>query len=89
MHKHFRMISISENLRNHGYNGYATQKYSHTRIPGIWEKLGTLYNLEALDIRVCLRQIDAAESLRLTYTRKTQWANPSTSSVCQTMSTGI
>ncbi|KAK3176544.1 hypothetical protein OEA41_007867 [Lepraria neglecta] len=51
MHKHFRMISISENLRNHGYNGYATQKYSHTRIPGIWEKLGTLYNLEALDIR--------------------------------------
>ncbi|KAL2037968.1 hypothetical protein N7G274_009187 [Stereocaulon virgatum] len=51
MHKHFRMISISENIRNHGYNGYASPKHFHMRIPGIWEKLGTLYNLEALDIR--------------------------------------
>ena len=49
MHKHFRMIAISENLRNHGYT---SAKDEHTRIPGIWEKLKGLYNLEALDERV-------------------------------------
>ena len=54
MHKHFRMISISENLRNHGY--FSPQN-AHTRIPGIWEKLGSLYNLETLDARVGLREI--------------------------------
>lgn len=48
MHKHFRMISISENLRNHGY--FSAQN-AHTRIPGIWEKLDSLYNLETLDAR--------------------------------------
>ncbi|KAF6220585.1 hypothetical protein HO133_003018 [Letharia lupina] len=48
MHKHFRMISISENLRNHGYS---SPQNAHTRIPGIWEKLGSLYNLETLDAR--------------------------------------
>ncbi|MCJ1256484.1 hypothetical protein MMC24_004305 [Lignoscripta atroalba] len=48
MHKHFRMIAISQQLRNHGYT---SPRDDHTRIPGIWEKLGTLYNLEALDER--------------------------------------
>ncbi|MCJ1298311.1 hypothetical protein MMC08_001100 [Hypocenomyce scalaris] len=48
MHKHFRMIAISQHLRNHGYT---SSKDSHTRIPGIWQKLGSLYNLEALDER--------------------------------------
>ncbi len=52
MHKHFRMIAISEHLKNHGYNGYALPQNAHTRIPGIWEKLSTLYELEVLDIRV-------------------------------------
>ena len=52
MHKHFRMIAISENLRNHGYT---SARDDHTRIPGIWKKLNGLYNLEALDERV--RQI--------------------------------
>ena len=51
MHKHFRMISISETLRNHGY--FSPQN-AHTRIPGIWEKLASLYNLETLDARVSL-----------------------------------
>lgn len=51
MHKHFRMVAISENLRNHGYT---SAKDDHTRIPGIWEKLNGLYNLEALDERVRL-----------------------------------
>lgn len=48
MHKHFRMISISENLRHHGY---FSPRNTHTRIPGIWKKLGSLYNLETLDAR--------------------------------------
>ena len=42
------MIAISENLRNHGYTSPADD---HTRPPGIWKKLGGLYNLEALDER--------------------------------------
>ncbi|KFY15834.1 hypothetical protein V492_01727 [Pseudogymnoascus sp. VKM F-4246] len=46
MHKHFRMIALSEYLRNHGYKADV-----HTRIPGIWEKLGQLYNLELIDER--------------------------------------
>ena len=52
MHKHFRMIAISEHLKTHGCNGYALPQTAHTTIPGIWEKLGSLYNLEVLDFRV-------------------------------------
>lgn len=48
MHKHFRMIALSEHLRNHGYDPTLDQ---HTRIPGVWEKLRTLYNLEIIDER--------------------------------------
>lgn len=40
------MIALSQHLRNHGYT--STQD-DHTRIPGIWAKLDSLYNLEALD----------------------------------------
>ncbi|MCJ1474481.1 hypothetical protein MMC13_003139 [Lambiella insularis] len=46
MHKHFRMLSLSQHLRNHGHN---PQKEAHTSISGIWEKLGSLYNLKILD----------------------------------------
>ncbi|KAL9100612.1 MAG: hypothetical protein Q9163_004028 [Psora crenata] len=46
MHKHFRMIAISEHLRS---NGYTSAQDEHTRPRGIWKKLGKLYNLEALD----------------------------------------
>ena len=49
MHKHFRMIAISEYMKS---QGYAPAHEEHTRIPGIWKKLGTLYNLPALDERV-------------------------------------
>jgi MRG-binding protein len=42
------MVALSEHLRNHGYD---TRNHPHTRIPGIWEKLGTLYNLEVIDER--------------------------------------
>lgn len=48
MHKHFRMLAISEHLRNHGFDPDACP---HTRIPGIWAKLGEFYNLEAIDER--------------------------------------
>ncbi|CAJ0549294.1 Ff.00g029070.m01.CDS01 [Fusarium sp. VM40] len=48
MHRHFRMIAISEHLRNHGFD---PDLYQHTRIPYIWQKLKTYYNLEVIDER--------------------------------------
>ena len=70
MHKHFRMIAISENLKAHGYNGYESPDLAHTRIPGIWNKLGSLYNLEALDIRVCRPQPYIGTTTKLNAVRK-------------------
>jgi len=48
MHKHFRMIALSEHLRNHGYD---PQVQTHTSIQGIWAKLGTMYNMPIIDDR--------------------------------------
>ncbi|KAF2122306.1 chromatin modification-related protein EAF7-domain-containing protein [Lophiotrema nucula] len=48
MHKHFRMISIQNNMRSHGF---VTDDTPHTRIPGIWRRLNNLYELPALDAR--------------------------------------
>ncbi|KAF1968504.1 CT20-domain-containing protein [Bimuria novae-zelandiae CBS 107.79] len=48
MHKHFRMISIHADMRSHGF---ATDDAPHTRIPGIWSKVASLYDLRALDER--------------------------------------
>ncbi|KAI8285591.1 hypothetical protein K4K60_001125 [Colletotrichum sp. SAR11_57] len=48
MHKHFRMIAISEHLRNHGIG---PEDCPHTRIPHIWQKLRTLYDLPTIDQR--------------------------------------
>lgn len=42
------MFAIRENLHNHGHT---SSNGEHLTIPGIWAKLGTLYNLEALDER--------------------------------------
>jgi MRG-binding protein len=42
------MIAISEHLRNHGFD---PDLYQHTRIPYIWQKLKTYYNLEVIDER--------------------------------------
>jgi MRG-binding protein len=50
IHKHFRMIAISEYMKS---QGYAPLNEEHTRIPGIWKKLDSLYNLSALDEMVC------------------------------------
>ena len=52
MHKHFRMIALSQYLQHHGFD---LSKNQHLRIPGIWKKLNNLYNLEALDERVSNR----------------------------------
>jgi hypothetical protein len=43
------MVAISEFLK---INGYGPASGEHLGIPGIWKKLGTLYNLEALNERV-------------------------------------
>lgn len=43
------MLAIADYLKS---QGYAPSSAEHMRIPGIWKKLGTLYNLEALDERV-------------------------------------
>ncbi|OAA81468.1 CT20 family protein [Akanthomyces lecanii RCEF 1005] len=48
MHKHFRMIAISEHLRNHGFD---PDLHQHTRIPHIWQKLRAYYNLDLIDDR--------------------------------------
>ncbi|KAH8723672.1 chromatin modification-related protein EAF7-domain-containing protein [Phaeosphaeriaceae sp. PMI808] len=48
LHKHFRMISIHNDMRSHGF---ATEDAPHTRIPGIWRKLNQTYDLDALDER--------------------------------------
>jgi MRG-binding protein len=45
LHKHFYMIAIANALSSHGFAS------NHTRIPGIWAKLRTLYDLDALDER--------------------------------------
>lgn len=49
MHKHFRMTNIYEFMRD---SGVINPNDKHTAIPGIWAKLGSLYNLPALDERV-------------------------------------
>ena len=48
IHRHFRMIALSEHLRNHGYD---PRVHAHTRIPGIWAKLRSLYNMDIIDER--------------------------------------
>lgn len=49
VHKHFRMLAIADYLKSQGF-GPSTGEHMH--IPGIWKKLRTLYNLDALDERV-------------------------------------
>ncbi|KAI0100839.1 chromatin modification-related protein EAF7-domain-containing protein [Nemania sp. FL0031] len=48
MHKHFRIIAISEHLRNHGFD---PEVETHTRIPGIWRKLRQFFDMEMIDER--------------------------------------
>ncbi|KAI9833726.1 MAG: hypothetical protein M1838_005562 [Thelocarpon superellum] len=48
MHKHFRVIALAEQLRE---SAHTNAHDHHTHIPGIWQKLRSLYNLEAIDER--------------------------------------
>jgi MRG-binding protein len=48
MHKHFRMLSIREYLL---MEGVISAEDQHTNFRGIWEKLGSLYDLSTLDAR--------------------------------------
>lgn len=48
MHKHFRMLAISEHLRSHGYD---PEVYTHLRIPGIWKRLSEFFNMPVIDER--------------------------------------
>lgn len=50
MHKHIRIIAISKYMQDRGHD---PKDAPHTRIPGIWRKLRSLYNLDAIDERVC------------------------------------
>ncbi|KAF2089707.1 CT20-domain-containing protein [Saccharata proteae CBS 121410] len=52
VHKHMHMIQIATAMCREGfaYPG-GGRRLEHTRIPGIWRKLGELYDLEALDER--------------------------------------
>lgn len=54
IHKHFVMTRLAPSI--HQDSVYRTLKQNlaaapHTRIPGIWDKLGQLYNLDGLDAR--------------------------------------
>lgn len=52
MHKHFRMVAISQYMMDRGHNPLTTP---HMRIPGLWRKLQSLYNLDTIDERVNMR----------------------------------
>lgn len=51
MHKHFRMVAILDSLRD---SGVISAPDEHISPQQVWDKLGELYNLEALDERVSL-----------------------------------
>ncbi|KAF4302334.1 acyltransferase [Botryosphaeria dothidea] len=61
VHKHMHMIQIASSMSREGFSyqmvpvvgggGALHNHHHHTRIPGIWKKLGELYDLEALDER--------------------------------------
>ncbi|KAI9799578.1 MAG: hypothetical protein M1825_004504 [Sarcosagium campestre] len=48
MHKHFRMLALSQQVKAASKTPDAD---THTNIPGIWRKLSSLYNLQAIDER--------------------------------------
>nr|POE94571.1 chromatin modification-related protein eaf7 [Quercus suber] len=54
IHKHFRLLALHEYLLS---NGFIQPRNEHTKLPGIWKKLATLYDLEALDQREDARQL--------------------------------
>ncbi|EOD50490.1 putative ct20 family protein [Neofusicoccum parvum UCRNP2] len=56
LHKHVHMVQIASSMSREGFSyqmapGGGRDYAPHTRIPGIWKKLGELYDLDALDER--------------------------------------
>ncbi|KAK4972935.1 hypothetical protein LTR42_006229 [Elasticomyces elasticus] len=54
IHKHFRLLALHHFLLS---NHYIHPRNEHTKPAGIWRKLNTLYDLEALDEREDARQL--------------------------------
>ncbi|KAK4892655.1 hypothetical protein LTR27_008931 [Elasticomyces elasticus] len=54
IHKHFRLLALHHFLLS---NHYIHPRNEHTKPVGIWRKLNTLYDLEALDEREDARQL--------------------------------
>nr|OQO18761.1 hypothetical protein B0A51_14302 [Rachicladosporium sp. CCFEE 5018] len=59
LHKHFRMLQLRKHLLD---NGYIHPRAAHTKPTGIWEKLGGLYDLAALDEREDARQLSDVDA---------------------------
>lgn len=57
MHKHFRIMAVSNYLSTWGYD---PNVYTHLRIPGIWEKLSEFFNMPVIDDRE--NNMDAADN---------------------------
>ncbi|TKA30012.1 hypothetical protein B0A50_02731 [Salinomyces thailandicus] len=56
IHKHFRLLALHAHLHNNAHPAIQPNN-SHTSPRGIWQKLGNLYDLEALDEREDARQL--------------------------------
>ncbi|KAK3661306.1 hypothetical protein LTR56_000429 [Elasticomyces elasticus] len=54
IHKHFRLLALHHFLLS---NHYIHPRNEHTKPAGLWRKLNTLYDLEALDEREDARQL--------------------------------
>ncbi|KAK4505479.1 hypothetical protein PRZ48_003442 [Zasmidium cellare] len=54
IHKHFRLMALHSWMLE---NNYIHPRNEHTKPPGIWAKLNTLYDLPALDARENARQL--------------------------------
>lgn len=64
VHKHFRIIALHDYIQS---SGCTSRQDEHTRIPGIWEKLHSLYNLSILDERVSIHRYPMPRSLHMEY----------------------
>ncbi len=62
IHKHFHLMSLCQSMLD---GGYINPRSEHTKPKGIWHKLDSLYNLEALDEREDARQLDKLDIPRM------------------------
>lgn len=55
IHKHFHLMALHQDLLS---NGHIHPRNEHTKPPGIWRKLESVYDLEVLDEREDARQLE-------------------------------